>query len=149
MQIECATCTQRMRRPVTLNPLEQFQVQNLPGDVFAYHCTTCNGKVHINYFKDPRSGQMVARQVRLTGSPDEFRPNSIRPHEQVQIPVAYTLGSTPVTAKRQQSAQQSIAPPQPAYTLGQGARQPGQFPANHPMHPSQIRQRIQPIRLQE
>jgi hypothetical protein len=137
-EIQCGRCN------VMIPLLNQFPVRGIP--TFEYHCTSCNGKVHLQLVKD-RSGQTVAQQVRLTGSADEFRPHSIRPNEQVQIPVAYTLGSTPVTQAR--ISAQPIQPPQPAYTLGGNQAPRQQLPPNHPMHPRQIRRRVQPIRLQE
>jgi hypothetical protein len=133
--IVCGNCN------VLIPLLNNFPVQGVP--TFEYHCTSCNGKVHLQLNKNPQ-GHVFAKQIRLTGSPDEFRPNAIRPHHQVQIPVAYTLGNK----KQRATKHVPVAPikaPRPAYTLG-GAQQEAQLPPNHPMHPNQIRRRLQPIR---
>ena len=132
--IQCGNCN-------TLVPLlNQFQVKGVP--TLEYHCTRCNGKVHLQIAKNPQTGETYAKQIRLTGSPDEFRPDAIRPNHQVQIPVAYTLGSSKSASHVQAPP---IKPPAPAYRLGgeQGDPRPG-----HHMHPKQIRKRIQPIRYQ-
>ena len=87
----------------------------------------------------------LAKQVRLTGSADEFRPNAIRPHHQVKIPVAYTLGAKKGAPARHVPVK-PLRYPKAAYTLGKETQQEPQLPPNHPMHPNQIRRRIQPIR---
>jgi hypothetical protein len=135
--IQCGNCN------VLIPLLNQFPVQGVP--TFEYHCTSCNGKVHLQLAKDPRTGQTYAKQIRLTGSPDEFRPNPIRPGHQVKIPVAYTLGAKR-GARTSHVKVKPLTYPKPAYTLGKDTREEPQLPLNHPMHPNQIRRRIQPIR---
>ncbi len=135
--IQCGNCD------VLIPLLNQYTVKNVP--TFEYHCTSCNGKVHLQLAKNPMTGQVVAKQIRLTGAPDEFRPNAIRPHHQVQIPVAYTLGAKPGSTTNHVPIK-PLRPPRPAYTLGRETQQEPQLPPDHPMHPNQIRRRIQPIR---
>jgi hypothetical protein len=132
--IECGRCF------VPIPLLNQFQVKGVP--TFEYHCTGCNGKVHLQIHKDAR-GKPYAKQIRLTGSPDEFRPEPIRPGHQLQIPVAYTLGASPSASHVKAPP---LVPPPAAYTLGNAGQQQQKLPENHPMHPNQIRKRIQPIR---
>jgi hypothetical protein len=110
---------------------------------FEYHCTACNGKVHLQIHKNPQTGEQFAKQIRLTGNPNEFRPEAIRPNSQVQIPVAYTLGGSK-QARHVPAA--PLRPPPSAYTLGDQGSQ-GQLPPNHPMHPNQIRRRMQAQRF--
>lgn len=131
--IECGRCN------VLVPLLNQFPVKNVP--TFEYHCSGCHGKVHLQLVKNPVTGEAVAKQVRLSGSHEEFRPNPIRPSHQVQIPVAYTLGKAPSTRHVQTPPVQT---PAPAYTLGEGGSR--RLPEDHPMHPNQMRKRIQPIR---
>jgi hypothetical protein len=133
--IQCGNCNTLIRL------LNQFPVKGVP--TFEYHCTRCNGKVHLQLAKNPQTGETFAKQIRLTGSPDEFRPESIRPNSQVEIPVAYPLGSSRSASHVKAPP---LMPPPPAYRLGAGVQQGGQVPADHPMHPNQIRKRIQPIR---
>jgi hypothetical protein len=133
--IQCGNCN------VLVPLLNQFQVAGVP--TFEYHCTRCNGKVHLQLAKNPQTGETYAKQIRLTGSPEEFRPQSIRPNSQMQIPVAYTLGSSRSASHVRTDP---IMPPPPAYRLGAGGQGGGQLAPNHPMHPNQIRKRIQPIR---
>jgi hypothetical protein len=133
--IQCGNCE------VLVPLMTQYPVRGV--QTFEYHCGSCHGKVHLQLAKDPGTGQVVAKHVRLTGSPDEFRPNPIRPHHQVQIPVAYTLGAKSGTTNHVPVA--PIKPPPPAYTLGHDQREQ-EFHPNHPMHPMQIRRRLQAFR---
>ena len=107
-----------------------FPVQGVPN--FRFRCPRCGGTADIQF----HNGEWV--QVRLTGDPREFRPPSIRPGEQLQIPVAYTLGSAPA---RSTVPVEPWTPPAPAYTLAPG-QQGTSIAANHPMHPNNIRQRM-------
>jgi hypothetical protein len=141
--IECGTCSVP-GHPRHVPLLNQYRVPPSGGiPTFEYHCTSCNGKVVLQIHKNPQTGETYAKQVRLTGSPDEFRPDPIRPNTQVQIPVAYTLGGA-------KSVQHVPAPPlkapPAAYTLGGAGQRQRRLPPNHPMHPDQIRRRIQPVR---
>jgi hypothetical protein len=80
-----------------------------------------------------------ARQVRLTGRDEEYRPNSISPHETVQIPVAYTIGGRSSARSPRRVQSQPLKPPAPAFRLGGQAQM---LPPNHPMHPANLRRRI-------
>ena len=137
--IECGTCS-TPQRPVIIPLLHQYPVRGV--QTFEYHCSGCNGKVWLQLVRNARTGEIVAKQVRLTGSPEEFRPEPIRPGIKLQIPVAYTLGNSKSTRHVEADP---LQPPSPAYTLG--TNQPQQeLPPDHPMHPDQIRRRMQPIR---
>lgn len=94
-------------------------------DTFHHRCTSCGGRADIQI----HDGK--ARQVRLTGSPEEFRPNGIRPNsnQQLQIEaISYTR------------APQHTIPLEVAYQAGAGAMQ-RPLPPNHPMHPARVRAR--------
>lgn len=134
--IQCGRCN------VLIPLLNQYPVRGVP--TFEYHCTGCNGKVHLQIVKGP-DGRPVARQIRLTGSADEFRPQAISPREQMQIPVAYTLGSSPSSARSRVQAP-PLQPPQPAYSLG-SSHDDAILDPRHPMHPDQIRRRLHPVRF--
>lgn len=133
--IQCGRCE------VLIPLLHQFPVNGV--QTFEYHCTSCNGKVHLQLAKNPQTGEVVAKQVRLTGSPNEYRPDPVRPNTQLQIPVAYTLGGAPTT---RHVPAPPVKPPAPAYTLGEEQKRQQRLHPSHPMHPDQIRRRIQPIR---
>ncbi len=133
--IQCGGCEHIL--PLAL----QYPVAGV--NTFEYRCEVCRGSVQLQIVRGP-DGHPVAKQVQLTNSADEWCPNPIRPHSQVQIPVAYTLG-----AKGKSSHHVPVAPLKPpaaAYTLGrrEARRGPRPFPLNHPMHPTQLRRRIQP-----
>jgi hypothetical protein len=139
--IECGTCSVP-GRAVNVPLLHQFPVRGIP--TFEYHCTACNGKVHLQIQKNPHTGETFAKQIRLTGAADEFRPNAIRPNTQMQIPVAYTLGGSP-NARHVKA--EPVMMPDSAYKIG--GNEPRRLPPNHPMHPSQLRRRLRPVRWQQ
>ncbi len=133
-----------MNRPMDL--IGQFPVHGVP--TFSWHCMGCNGKAHTQQHADPRTGQPQWVQVRLQNTDQEFRPNSIRPGEQVQIQAAYSLGNSAAAhASHVQVA--PLPPPAPAYSLDPRVDPNMQLPPNHPMHPSQIRARMQPVRPED
>jgi len=109
----------------------QFQVHGV--DTYRYHCFGCGGRA------DVQMQGSQARQVQLNGHVSEWKPQPVRPHDQIEIPVAYTLGHSRAPIRRVPT--QPIAPPQPAYRLA-----PGQdmrpVPPGHPMHPDELRRKI-------
>lgn len=126
--MEAVVCG-RDGRQMTL--LCQFQVQGV--DTFRYHCFGCGGRADIQM-----QGNQ-ARQVQLSGHVSEWKPQSIRPHDQIEIPVAYTLGHSRTGIKRVPT--QPMAPPQAAYRLAPGQENRA-LPPGHPMHPDELRRRI-------
>jgi hypothetical protein len=133
---------------MTDRPMEFIRQYPVNGvNTWHYHCMGCNGKVYLQQVVDPRTGRVMAdprtgrpryQQVRLTGSPDEFKPNSVKPHEQLQIEAAYTIGGAPATKR---VPVDPIPAPQPAYTLDPSQQGRSLHP-NHPMHPANIRRRM-------
>ena len=71
MNVECA----RDRSPM----IQVYSCKVRGIDTIHHRCPTCGGKADIQ-IKDG-----MARQVRLTGAPEEFKPESIRPNQQVRI----------------------------------------------------------------
>lgn len=133
-----------MNRP--MDYVGQFNVQGTP--TFAFHCMGCNGKAHLQHYTDQRTGQVGLRQVQLTGNHNEYRPNSIRPTEQVKIPVAYTLGhSSSAQASRVRTG--AAAPLPVAYSLDPNQDPRAVVSPRDPMHPANLRERIAPWRLDE
>lgn len=132
----------QMNRPMTC--LGQFPVQGVR--TFSYHCESCNGKAHTQPRKDPRTGQVFMAQVRLTGSDAEFRPNSVGAREQVQIPVAFSLGGA---GARHHVQAPPIQTPVPSMQLDPRIGAGTMIPPSHPMHPNNIRTRMQPVKLSE
>jgi len=117
-------------RQMTL--LCQFQVRGV--DTLRFHCFGCGGRADVQL-----QGSQ-ARQVQLNGHISEWKPEPVRPHDQVQIPVAYTLGHSRSSAIRRVPAQ-PLMPPEPAYRLAPG-QENRMLPPGHPMHPDEIRRRI-------
>lgn len=126
-------------RPMEL--IGQFEVRGIP--TFAFHCLGCNGKAHVQQVQD-QQGSVAYRQVQLTGSDREYMPHSIKPTEQVQIPVAYTIGDGGQTARHFQT--QPIAPPPAAFSLDPRQDPRDMLNPNDHMHPENLRRRLQPIR---
>jgi len=134
----------QMSRPMDL--LHQFQVKGV--HTYELHCGGCSGKAHIQRLKNPHTGQAQMVHVRLTGSDEEFRPNSIRPGEQVQIPVAYTLGHSP-SSQASHIPAPPIQTPVPSIQLDPRIGRDAMIPPGHPMHPNSLRARMRPVRLNE
>jgi len=135
-----------MERPMEL--IDQFRVQGRP--TFRFNCGGCNGKAEIQHTIDPRTGrparnphtgEVLYHQIRLTGNHNEFRPNSIKPKEQIQVPVAYTLGESAATRHRVPVAPLPQIPV--AFSLDPRINADTQIQGNDPMHPNNIRNRIQ------
>lgn len=138
--VQCGRCGRQMHF------VTQFQASGVP--TFAFHCTGCNGKAHLQQRMNPQTRQPQWVQVQLTGNHNEYRPQSVRPNDQVQIPVAYTLGSSPHAA-RSHVRMAPLPPPPTAYRLDPSLDQ-HQIPGlNDPMHPENLRRTMQPIRLEE
>jgi len=153
--VVCGRCTCQGRIPttgqiVTMNRpmelIEQFPVQGV--HTFAYHCLGCNGKAHVQLQPNKQTGQLEPVQVQLVGSDAEYRPHSVRPGEQVQIPVAYTLGHT-MTAQASRVPTAPLMAPEAGIRLDTMIGEGTMITADHPMHPANIRRRMQSVRLSE
>ena len=154
LDVRCQRCPcqfqdQQTGRVFTDNqPMElvaQFGVRG--AKTLEYRCMSCSGKANMQQRRNPHTGRPQWCQVRLTGSDEEYRPNSIKPGEQVQIPVAYTIGSSAVTARRV-----PVGPPPTipvAFSLDPRIGSDAQIQANDPMHPHNLRKRMQPWRLDQ
>jgi hypothetical protein len=133
-----------MSRPMEL--IEQYPVQGVA--TFAYHCTGCNGKAHVQQRVNPQTGLSEWVQVQLVGSDAEYRPAHVRPGEQVQIPVAYTLGSS----RSSQASRVAMAPlqaPEAGIRLDSQITESTMITSDHPLHPENLRRRMQPIPLSD
>lgn len=127
-----------MSRPMEL--IEQYPVQGV--HTYAFHCTGCNGKAHVQQRVNPQTGQPELVQVRLVGADAEYRPASVRPGEQVQIPVAYTLGRGGVGG--------DVTPlPEPGIRLDPRIGEGTMIMPDDPMHPEMLRRRMQGIPLSD
>jgi hypothetical protein len=114
---------------------------------FAFHCLGCNGKAYLQQQRDPRNGRNVMVPVHLVGSDAEYQPNHVKPQEAVQIPIAYTLGSNGRQNHHVQA--QPIQTPSPSIQLDPRIGNQTMITPDHPMHPDNVRRRIQPVRLDE
>ena len=133
-----------MERPMEL--LHHFPVQygKQSFQTLEFRCGGCQGQAHVQKRPHPQNPNvLVWQQVRLNpADPREFKPNSIRPGEQVQIPVAYTLGNSPVARRRV-----PVGPPPTlpvAYSLDPNANPNTMISPHDPMHPANIHKRVQP-----
>jgi len=152
--VVCGNCTCQGRLPtgqiVTMNRpmelIEQYPVQGV--HTFAYHCLGCNGKAHVQQRTNPQTGQLEAVQVQLVGADAEYRPHSVQPGEQVQIPVAYTLGHS-ATASASRVPAPPLQAPEVGIRLDARITDGTMITADHPMHPENIRRRMQSVRLSD
>lgn len=126
-----------MNRPMEL--IEQFPVHGV--HTYALHCTGCNGKAYLQQRMNQQTKQPEFVQVQLRGAESEYKPNHVKPHERVQIPVAYTLGG--------QSPSPPIQLPEVGLSLDPRIGDQTLITPDHPMHPEAIRRRMQPVRLSE
>lgn len=78
MQLQCA------RDGAIMDHLYCCKVKGI--DTLHFRCPSCSNVADIQV----KNGQ--ARQVHLTGSLEEFRPQTLKAHDRVQIEPAYTLG---------------------------------------------------------
>lgn len=147
--ITCARCMCPGRLPngrvvQTNKPMELLTDYPVRGvQTFAFHCTGCNGKAYIQKKKDPQTGRMFYQPVRLTGSDEEFRPNAISPFEQVQIPVAYTIGGSSRPTRGSPSHVRTRPATLKAPAISLDPRNPNeQIDPNDYRHPYQVRKRI-------
>lgn len=122
--------------------LAQFKAHGHP--TFRYQCTRCGGKADIQFRQSP-DGKTYGQQVNLSGNPKEWLPQPVSPKDQLEIPVAYTLGNAPANARRTEVEPLTI---ETAYSLSPGGQQ-RELDPNDPSHPANIRRRIQPINPQK
>lgn len=152
--VVCSNCRCQGKRPdgqivLMQRPMEfvgQWNVQGTP--TFAFHCMGCNGKAYLQQARNPQTGDVGYRQVRLTGSDEEYRPSSVRPHERMQIPVAYTVGSSP-SMNRTRIPMGSPPTLPVAFSLDPRMGNDTLIKPSNPMHPANIRKRIQPWSLDD
>lgn len=124
-------------RPMTR--IDSYSVQGTHTQ--QYHCETCGGKATLQLVKQP-DGRGAWQQVRLTGSDEEYRPQTVNPRSAIQVQPAYSVG--PGTGRHyvELSGAQARAEVPVAYSLNPAADE--EFDRNHPMHPVNMRRRIQP-----
>lgn len=152
--VVCSSCYVQGRLPngrvVSMNrPMEftgQYPVQGV--QTYAFHCFGCNSKAHLQYRRNRRTGETRLVQVRLTGDHDEYRPQTVSPNEQLQIPVAYTLGHT-AAAQASHVPAPPIMTPEPSVQLDPRIGEGTMITADHPMHPANVRKRMQPVPVDE
>jgi hypothetical protein len=153
-EVSCANCVVQGRLPtgqiIPMNrPMEfigQYPVRGV--HTFAFHCLGCNGKAYLQQQRDPRSGRGVLVPVHLVGADAEYQPNHVKPRESVQIPIAYTLGATG-RAGHHIPIQQPITTPSPSIQLDPRISSQTMITPDHPMHPDNVRKRIQPVSLSD
>lgn len=129
-----------MNRPMEL--VRQFSVQGRP--TCAWHCMGCNGRINTQLQTDPGTGQPRWVPMNPRATEEEYRPQAVRlqSQERLQIQAAYSLGSSPASAANRELP--PLPAPEKAYSLDPSRDAP--LPPGHPMHPDQIRARMQPVR---
>ena len=153
-QIACAQCQCQGRLPngqvVAMNkPMDfigQYPVRGV--HTYAFHCMGCNGKAFLQPRQDPRSGRNVLVPVHLVGADAEYQPNHVKPREQLQIPIAYTLGHS-AQSQAGHVRVEPIRTPIPAMQLDPRIGPGTMITHDNPMHPNNVRQRLQPVSLSE
>lgn len=157
-EVECSNCVVQAQgrlpdgRVVNYHrnrPMEftgQYPVQGI--HTFAFHCFGCNGKAYLQHRRDPRTGRTALVPVVLRGCESEYQPNYVKPREQVQVEVAFTLGNSP-SAARSHIPAAPITTPSPSVQLDPRIGAGTLITPDHPMHPANVRKRIQPVRPEE
>jgi hypothetical protein len=157
-EVECNNCVVQgqgqlptgqivpIRRNRPMEFVGQYPVQGV--HTFAFHCLGCNGRAYLQNQRDPRTGRPALVPVQLRGSEVEYQPNYVRPQEQVQVQVAYTLGQSASAAASHIPAP-PITTPMPSVQLDPRIGRGTMITPDHPMHPENVRKRIQPVRPEE